>query len=58
MAEGDPIRIIPDRGVDDECGSLEVCFADGRESVSSYWDNLEPQDRQRQEAIEKVTTLA
>lgn len=24
MAEGDPIRIVPHRGVDDDCGSLEV----------------------------------
>jgi hypothetical protein len=40
MAEGDPIRIIPHRGVDDDCGSLEVWFADGRKSVRYYWDNL------------------
>jgi hypothetical protein len=40
MAEGDPIRIIPHRGVDDDCGSLEVWFADGRKSVRFYWDNL------------------
>ena len=40
MAEGDPIRIIPHRGVDDDSGSLEVWFADGRKSVGFYWDNL------------------
>jgi hypothetical protein len=40
MAEGDPIRIIPHRGVDDDCGSLEVWFADGRQSMRFYWDNL------------------
>src|ERR1700730_6599222 len=31
MAEGDPIRIIPHRGVDGDCGSLEVWFADRRQ---------------------------
>jgi hypothetical protein len=40
MAVGYPIRIIPHRGVDDDCGSLEVWFADGRASVRFYWDNL------------------
>ena len=40
MAEGDPVRIIPHRGIDDDCGSLEVWFADGRVSVRFYWDNL------------------
>jgi hypothetical protein len=40
MAEGDLIRIIPHRGVDDDCGSLELWFADGRESIRFYWDNL------------------
>ena len=41
MAEGDPVRIIPHRGVDDVCGSLEVWFADGRESVRFYWITIE-----------------
>jgi hypothetical protein len=63
MAEGDPVRIIPHRGIDDDCGSLEVWFADGRESVRFYWDNLvsrrlSPKPLARQEAIEKATTLA
>jgi hypothetical protein len=39
MAENDPIRIIPHRGVDGDCGSLEVWLADGRKSVRFYWDN-------------------
>jgi hypothetical protein len=39
MAEGDPVRIIPHRGVDDDCGSLEVWFADGQPSVRFYRDN-------------------
>ena len=50
MAEGDPIRIIPHRSVDDDCGSLEVWFADGRKLVRFYWD--------REQAIEKATALA
>jgi hypothetical protein len=25
---------------DDDCGSLEVWFADGRQSVRFYWDSL------------------
>lgn len=63
MAEGDPIRIIPHRGVDDDCGSLEVWFADGRKSVRFYWDNLvsrrlNPSTLTRQDAIEKATALA
>jgi hypothetical protein len=41
MVEGDSIRIIiPHRGIDDDCGSLEVWFAEGRVSVRFYWDNL------------------
>src|SRR5215471_15205049 len=63
MAEGDPIRIIPHRGVDDDSGSLEVWFADGRESVRFYWDNLvsrrlNPNTLTREQAIEKATALA
>jgi hypothetical protein len=63
MAEGDLIRIIPHRGVDDDCGSLEVWFADGRNSVTFYWDNLvsrrvDPNTLARKEAIEKATALA
>jgi hypothetical protein len=64
MAEGDLIRIIPHRGVDDDCGSLEVWFADGRKSVRFYWDNLvsrrrlDPNTLTRTDAIEKATALA
>jgi hypothetical protein len=63
MAEGDPIRIIPHRGVDENCGSLEVWFADGRESVRFYWDDLvsrrlRPGLLTRDEAVEKATALA
>jgi hypothetical protein len=63
MAEGDLIRIIPHRGVDDDCGSLEVWFADGRKPVRFYWDNLvsrrlNPNTLTRHEAIEKATALA
>jgi hypothetical protein len=63
MAEGDPIRIIPHRGADDDSGSVEVWFADGRESVRFYWDNLvsrrlNPNTLTREQAIEKATALA
>ena len=63
MAEGDPIRIIPHRGVDGDCGSFEVSFADGRKSVRFYWDNLvsrrlSPNTLTRDQAIEKATALA
>jgi hypothetical protein len=63
MAEGDPIRIIPHRGVDDDCGSIEVWFADGRQSVRFYWDNLVTRRMRsnvltRQEAIDGATALA
>ena len=59
MAEGDPIRIIPHRGVDDDCGSL----ADGRKSVRFYWDNLVSRRLSgntltRDQATEKATALA
>jgi hypothetical protein len=40
MVEGDLIRIIRHRDVDDDCGSLEVWFADGRQSVRFYWDTI------------------
>lgn len=63
MTEGYPIRIIPHRGVDDDCGSLEVWFADGRQSVRFYWDNLVSRRLRselltREQAIEKATALA
>jgi hypothetical protein len=63
MAEDDPIRIIPHRGVDGDWGSLEVWFADGRQSVRFYWDNLVSRRLSgntltREQAIEKATALA
>ena len=63
MAEGDPIRIIPHRGVDDDSGSLEVWFADGRKSVRFYLDSLVSRRLSgntltREQAIEKATGLA
>jgi hypothetical protein len=63
MAEGDLIRIIPHRGVDNDVGSAEVWFADGRESVRFYWDNLvsrrlSPNTLTREQAIDKATALA
>ena len=63
MAEGDPVRIIPHRGIDDDCGSLEVGFADGRVSVRFYWDNLVSRRLNsgtltREQAVEKATMLA
>ena len=62
MAEGDLIRIIPHR-VDDDSGSFEVWFADGRKSVRFYWDNLvsrrlSANTLTREQAIEKATALA
>ena len=63
MAEGDLIRIIPHRGADENCGSLEVWFADGRKSVRFYWDSLvsrrlSPSTLTREQAVEKATALA
>jgi hypothetical protein len=63
MAENDPVRIIPHRGVDDHCGSLEVWFADGSPSVRFYWDNLVSRRLSgkiltRDQAIEAATRLA
>ena len=63
MAEGDLIRIIPHRGVDDDSGSFEVWFADGRKSVRFYWDNqisrrLNPNTLTQEQAIEAATRLA
>jgi hypothetical protein len=59
MAEGDLVRIIPHRGVDENCGSFEIWFADGRESVRFYWDNLvSPSALTREQALEIATALA
>jgi hypothetical protein len=38
MAPTDPIRIIRHEPVPD-CGSFDVRFQDGRESVYFYWDD-------------------
>ena len=62
MAEGDPIRIIPHRGVDENCGSFEIWFADGRPSVRFYWDNLvsrrrSPNSLTREQALKIATAL-
>ena len=50
-------------GLDDDCGSLEVWFADGRVSVRFYWDKLVPRRLNsgtltREQAVEKATMLA
>jgi hypothetical protein len=63
MAEGDPVPIIPHRGVDDDCGSFEIWFADGRKSERFYWDNqvsrrLLPNTLTQNQAIEKATAFA
>ena len=44
-------------------GSLEVWFADGRQSVRFYWDNLvsrrlSSNTINREQAVEKATALA
>jgi hypothetical protein len=61
--QGDAIRIIPHRGVDQDCGGLEVWFADGRKSVYFYWDNLvsrrlRPDSLTRDQAVDKAIALA
>jgi hypothetical protein len=59
MAEGDPIRIIPHRGIDDDCGSLEVWFADGRKSIRFQVSHrLSGNTLTREQAIEKAAALA
>jgi hypothetical protein len=63
MPEGDPIRIIPHRGVDENCGSFEMRFADGRPSRYFYWDELvsrrlRPELLTRDQAVEEATALA
>jgi hypothetical protein len=55
--------MIAHRGVDDDSGSVEVWFADGRKSVRFYWDNiasrrLNPNTLARREAMDKATELA
>ena len=63
MAEGDLIRIIRHRGVDNDCGSLELWFADGRPSRYFYWDNLvsrrlRPDSLTREQAIKQAAAFA
>ena len=58
-----PSASSPHRGVDDDCGSLEVWFADGRKSVRFYSENLvsrrlSSNTLTREQAIEKATALA
>jgi hypothetical protein len=38
------------------CGSFEVRFADGRESIYFYWDDL-PSRRLRPEMLDRETAL-
>jgi hypothetical protein len=57
-----PVRIRKHEAVP-ECGSYEVCFADGRPSVYFYWDDvagrrLSPNLLTGAEAIEKARALA
>jgi len=56
------IRIIKHEGVPD-CGSFEVRFADGRESVYFYWDDiksrrLRPEQLTSEQALEQAKRLA
>ena len=59
-----PIRIIPHtpKGIPD-CGSFEVRFADGRESVCFCWDDNAWRrgvtgDMTKEEALDAAKTLA
>jgi hypothetical protein len=51
----DRIRIIEHEAVP-QCGSFEVRFPDGRESVYFYWDDL-PSRRLRPETLDRETAL-
>ena len=56
------VRIIKHEAVPD-CGSFEVRFADGRESIYFYWDDLpsrrlNPAMLDRETALEKAKALA
>lgn len=50
-----PIRMIPHEAVPD-CGSFEVRFSDGRNSVYFYWDDI-PGRRLRREAMTRDQAL-
>lgn len=63
MTKGDPVRIIPHRGVDDDCGSYEVWFEDGRPSGRFYWENnpgrrLRPEQMTQEQAKAAAQELA
>ena len=49
------IRVIKHEAVPG-CGSFEVRFADGRESIYFYWDDL-PSRRLRPEMLDRETAL-
>ena len=49
------IRIIKHEAVPG-CGSFEIRFADGRESIYFYWDDI-PARRLRPETLERETAL-
>ena len=51
----DRIRILK-HGAVPQCGSFEVRFPDGRESVYFYWDDL-PSRRLRPETLDRETAL-
>ena len=51
----DRIRILKHEAVP-QCGSFEVQFPDGRESVYFYWDDL-PSRRLRPETLDRETAL-
>lgn len=49
------IRIIKHEAVP-QCGCFEVRFADGRESICFYWDDV-PSRRLRPETLDRETAL-
>ena len=49
------VRIIKHEAVPD-CGSFEVRFADGRESIYFYWDDL-PGRRLNPETLDRETAM-
>jgi hypothetical protein len=56
------VRIIKHEAVPD-CGSFEVRFADGRESIYFYWDDLpsrrlNPATLDRETALEQAKAVA
>ncbi len=53
MAKSDQIRIIKHEAVPD-CGSFEVRFSDGRDSVFFYWED-HPSRRLRPDQVDQET---